>query len=106
MSRLSSNPAPDSSDWRCSHAIQDNEDGVPRCLGNEEADTFPVNPDFRVLTDTKREDGLHALAEEKDAEEPGDIERGGHKREDDYRRTGNPRVPEDAADPGKEEKDA
>ncbi|KAJ1082948.1 hypothetical protein NDU88_003109 [Pleurodeles waltl] len=58
--RLSFNPAQDASDWRCPRGIQEEEDGMPRSLGNDEADTFPENPDVRVPSDTKREDGQHA----------------------------------------------
>ncbi|KAJ1218983.1 hypothetical protein NDU88_006554 [Pleurodeles waltl] len=64
----------------------------------------PVNPDVRVPADTKREDELHASAKEKDAEEPGGIASGGPKKADDDRRTGNPKIPEEAADPEKKER--
>ncbi|KAJ1113547.1 hypothetical protein NDU88_001789 [Pleurodeles waltl] len=102
--RLSFNPAQDASDWRCSRGVQEDEDGVPRCLGNDEAETFPVNLDVSVPADTKREDGLHASEKEKDAEEPGGIASGGPKKADDDRRTRNPGVLEEAADPEKKER--
>ncbi|KAJ1163518.1 hypothetical protein NDU88_003976 [Pleurodeles waltl] len=91
----------DASDWRCPRGVQEDEDGVPRSLGNDEADTFPENPDIRVSSDTKREDGLHTSVEEKDAEEPGSAESGRPKKADDDRRTGNHGVPKEATDPGK-----
>ncbi|KAJ1210365.1 hypothetical protein NDU88_005729 [Pleurodeles waltl] len=45
LSRLSSNAALDTSDWRCSRA---DEDSVTCCRGNKEAGTCPMTPDFRV----------------------------------------------------------
>ncbi|KAJ1189631.1 hypothetical protein NDU88_006375 [Pleurodeles waltl] len=77
---------------------------MPRCPDNDEAATFPVNPDVRVHVDTKREDGLDEGAEQKDAEEPGGTESGGTEKAEDDRRTGNPGVPEEAADPEMKEK--
>ncbi|KAJ1133480.1 hypothetical protein NDU88_011768 [Pleurodeles waltl] len=100
-SRLSFNPAQDASDWRCPRGVQEDEDGVPRSLGNNKADTFPENPDIRVLSDTKREDGLHTSVEEKDEEEPGSAKSGRTKKSNDDRRTGNHGVPKEAADPGR-----
>ncbi|KAJ1123284.1 hypothetical protein NDU88_001755 [Pleurodeles waltl] len=94
----------DASDWRCSRGVQEDEDGVLRCLGNDEADASPVNPDVRVPADTKREDGLHVSVEEKDAEEPGGTASGGPKKTDADIRTGNPGVPEEVADPDKKER--
>ncbi|KAJ1083392.1 hypothetical protein NDU88_003551 [Pleurodeles waltl] len=91
----------DASDWRCPYGVQEDEDGVPRSLGNDEADTFPENPDIRVPSDTKREDGLHTSVEEKDAEEPGSAESSKPKKADYDRRTGNHGVPKEAADPGR-----
>ncbi|KAJ1098660.1 hypothetical protein NDU88_003767 [Pleurodeles waltl] len=99
--RLSFNPAQEASDWRCPRGIQEDEDGVPRSLGINKADTFPENPDIRVLSDTKREDGLHTSVEEKDAKEPGSAQSGRPKKADDERRTGNHRDLKEAADPGR-----
>ncbi|KAJ1163664.1 hypothetical protein NDU88_004119 [Pleurodeles waltl] len=98
-SRLSPNPALDTSDWRCSRT---DEDSVPHCRGNKEADTCTVNPDFRVPAKPNREDGLQADTEEKDAEEPRDTASGEPK--DDDRRTGNTGVPREATDPGVKER--
>ncbi|KAJ1100469.1 hypothetical protein NDU88_005555 [Pleurodeles waltl] len=100
-SRLSFNPAQDASDWRWPCGVPKDEDGVPRSLDNDEADTFPENPDIRVPSETKREDGLHTAVEEKDEEEPGNAESGRQKKADDDRRTGNHGVPREAAYPGR-----
>ncbi|KAJ1192286.1 hypothetical protein NDU88_001597 [Pleurodeles waltl] len=103
-SRLSLNPAQDASDWRCACGLREDKDGVPGFLGNDAADTFPENPDVRVLANTKSEDGLHAAAEEKDAEEPGGIPSSRQKKADNDQRNGNHGVPEEAADPENRER--
>ncbi|KAJ1166396.1 hypothetical protein NDU88_006800 [Pleurodeles waltl] len=98
-SRLSFDPAQDTSDWRCSGSVQDDGNGVHRCPDNDVATSFAVNPDVRVQAETKGEDGLdEGVAEQKDAEEPGGTESG---RPEDDRRTVNP---EEAADPEPKER--
>ncbi|KAJ1177517.1 hypothetical protein NDU88_002772 [Pleurodeles waltl] len=103
-SRLSSNPAQDSSDWRWPRGVSREGDCLPHCF--DDASTSLENPDIRVPSGTKSEDGLHAAVEEKDAEEPGSEENGGNtedqeKKADDDRRNGNSVVPREAADPGR-----
>ncbi|KAJ1129195.1 hypothetical protein NDU88_007566 [Pleurodeles waltl] len=90
-SRLSSNAALDTSDWRCSRAT---EESVPRCRGDKEAGACPMTPDFWIL---KSENGLQLGAKEEDAEEP--EETAGGESEQDERRSGNLVVPREAADP-------
>ncbi|KAJ1210532.1 hypothetical protein NDU88_005895 [Pleurodeles waltl] len=100
-SRLSSNTALDSSDWRCSRTT---EESVPRCRGNQGAGACPMTPDFRIPRVVKGENGLRRGVEEEDedAEEPeetadGELEKPGG-------RPGNPDVPRETADPMQEER--
>ncbi|KAJ1103876.1 hypothetical protein NDU88_001297 [Pleurodeles waltl] len=104
--RLPFNPAQDASDWRWPRGVHEEEDGSPRCLDDDDAGTTLENPDIRVPLRTKREDGLQAAVEEKDAEEPGSEENDGNtadqeKKADDDRRNGNRVVPREAAGPGR-----
>ncbi|KAJ1082879.1 hypothetical protein NDU88_003042 [Pleurodeles waltl] len=81
-SRLSNIPAPDASDWRCPRGIHNGDDGFSRCQDNENRSALE-NTDVRVLTETKREDGLQEGVE-KDAEETdneADAERQGDREE-------------------------
>ncbi|KAJ1118632.1 hypothetical protein NDU88_006821 [Pleurodeles waltl] len=99
-SRLSSNAALETSDWRCSRAT---EDIVPRCHGDQEAGACTMNPDFRVPGKSNTEGGLESgAAEEQDAEEPAETESGEPK--DNDRRSGDPGVPREAADPEEQER--
>ncbi|KAJ1173673.1 hypothetical protein NDU88_005499 [Pleurodeles waltl] len=102
-SRLSFNPAQDASNWRWPRGVHGEEVGLPRCLDDADAGTTLENPDIRVPSGTKREDGQQGAVEEKDAEEPGREENGGNtedqeKKADDDQRNGNSVVPREAAD--------
>ncbi|KAJ1176434.1 hypothetical protein NDU88_001714 [Pleurodeles waltl] len=97
--RLSSNAALETPDWRCSRAT---EDIVPRCHGDQEAGACPINPDFWVPGKSNTEDGLEPGAEEQDVEEPAETESGELK--DNDRRSGDPGVPREAADPEEQER--
>ncbi|KAJ1189793.1 hypothetical protein NDU88_006535 [Pleurodeles waltl] len=80
--RLSNTPAPDASDWRCPRGVHKGDVGLSLCRDNENRSALE-NPDVRVLTETKREDGLQGGveedAEETDSEE--DAERQGDREE-------------------------
>ncbi|KAJ1185383.1 hypothetical protein NDU88_002176 [Pleurodeles waltl] len=97
------NPAHDASEWRLPRSVRGEKDGLPCYLGNEDAGTSLGNPDIRVPSRTKREDGL-PLRDEEDAEKPGRKENGKdtedeeRKEDDDGRRNGNSVVPTEAAD--------
>ncbi|KAJ1216094.1 hypothetical protein NDU88_003700 [Pleurodeles waltl] len=58
-SRLSMNQAQEASKWRLPRRVHGEKDGLPGSLGNEDAGTALENPDIRVPSGTKREDGLH-----------------------------------------------
>ncbi|KAJ1108420.1 hypothetical protein NDU88_005796 [Pleurodeles waltl] len=92
-------PEEDASNWRWPRSAHRDEDCFPRSHDDDEADTFPENPDIQVSSGTKKEDGLHTVGEEKDAEEPGSVENDRKKKTDDNRRTGNHGVHSEAADP-------
>ncbi|KAJ1199392.1 hypothetical protein NDU88_003228 [Pleurodeles waltl] len=64
-SRLSSNAAIDSSDWRCSRAT---EESVPRCRDDKQDGADPMTPDVRIPGMVKRVKGLRQDEEEEDAE--------------------------------------
>ncbi|KAJ1200576.1 hypothetical protein NDU88_004399 [Pleurodeles waltl] len=107
-SRLSMNPAHDASEWRLPRGVCGQKDGFPSSLGKEDAGTSLENPDIRVPSGTKREDGLHG-GDEKDAEKQGRKENGKdtedkEKKEDDSRRNGNSVVPTEAADQERKER--
>ncbi|KAJ1205364.1 hypothetical protein NDU88_000799 [Pleurodeles waltl] len=103
-SQLSNKPAQDASDWRCPRGVHKGDNGLPRFLDDETASTLE-NPDIRVPTGTKREDGLQGDveedAEEADSEEntesPGDRE----EKEDADWRHGNSRGPRGVAEEGR-----
>ncbi|KAJ1137037.1 hypothetical protein NDU88_003450 [Pleurodeles waltl] len=61
-----------------------------------------MNPDIWVPNKLKRENGLEEEAEEQDAEEPGETASDEQKNDD--RRSGNPGVPREAADPEEKER--
>ncbi|KAJ1198885.1 hypothetical protein NDU88_002724 [Pleurodeles waltl] len=98
-SRLSPKAALESSDWRCSCA---REDSVPRCHNDKEAGACPMTLVFRVPGKLKSEDGLDPGAEDQDVEEPAETESG--EPEDNERRSGDPGVPREAADPEEQER--
>ncbi|KAJ1129194.1 hypothetical protein NDU88_007565 [Pleurodeles waltl] len=52
LTKLSSNEALDTSDWRCSRST---EESVPRCRGDKEAGACPMTPDFRIPDEEKSE---------------------------------------------------
>ncbi|KAJ1187201.1 hypothetical protein NDU88_003980 [Pleurodeles waltl] len=56
-----------------------------------------MTPDFWIPGEEKSENGLQRGSKEEDAEEP--EETAGHESEQDERRSGNPDVPREAADP-------
>ncbi|KAJ1119550.1 hypothetical protein NDU88_007735 [Pleurodeles waltl] len=91
------------SEWRLPRGVHGEKDGLPCYLGNEDAGTSLGNPDIRVPSRTKREDGL-PLRNEEDAEKPGRKENGKdtedeeRKEDDDSRRNGNSVVPTETAD--------
>ncbi|KAJ1100097.1 hypothetical protein NDU88_005186 [Pleurodeles waltl] len=97
-SRLSSNAAIDSSDWRCSRAA---EESVPRCRGNKEDGAHPMSPDVRIPGMVKRVKGLQE-GEKEDAEELEETADGGA--EQTVRRAGNLDIPREAADPVEEQR--
>ncbi|KAJ1210809.1 hypothetical protein NDU88_006171 [Pleurodeles waltl] len=108
-SRLSIDPAQDTSDWRWLRGVHGRKDGLPRFLDDEDAGTHPENPDIRVPSGTRGEDRQQEDDEEEDAEEPGSKESGGNheeqeKKVDDDRRHGNSEVPREAAEQGREGK--
>ncbi|KAJ1111559.1 hypothetical protein NDU88_008881 [Pleurodeles waltl] len=107
-SRLSINLAQDASEWRLPRGVHRDEEGLPGSLDDDDAGTALENPDIRVPSGTKREDGLKMTneEEEEDAEEPGREENGKNsedkeKKVDDDRRNGNSVVPTKAADQGR-----
>ncbi|KAJ1153725.1 hypothetical protein NDU88_006483 [Pleurodeles waltl] len=105
-SRLSINLAQDASDWCWPRSVHGEENGLPRSLDDDNAGTTLENPDIRVPSGTKSEDGLQGGDEEEDAEEPGREENGKNtkdqeKKADDDRRNGNSVVPREAADQGR-----
>ncbi|KAJ1084565.1 hypothetical protein NDU88_004711 [Pleurodeles waltl] len=97
------NPAHDASECCLPRGVRGEKDGLPCCLGNEDAGTSLGNPDIRVPSRTKREDGL-PFRDEEDAEKPGRKENGKdtedeeRREDDDSRRNGNSVVPTEAAD--------
>ncbi|KAJ1142364.1 hypothetical protein NDU88_008690 [Pleurodeles waltl] len=107
--RLSINPAEDASEWRLPRGVHGEEESLPGSLDNDDAGTALENPDIRVPSGTKREDGLQrGNEEEKDAEDPGREENSKNtddkeEKADDDRRNGNSVVPTEAADQGRKE---
>ncbi|KAJ1134473.1 hypothetical protein NDU88_000925 [Pleurodeles waltl] len=108
-SQLSIDPAQDASDWRWPRGVHGEEDSLPRSLDDDDAGPTLENPDIRVPSGTKREDGLQGRDEEEDAEEPGREENGKNtedqeKKADDDRSNGNSVVPREAPDQGRKAK--
>ncbi|KAJ1114006.1 hypothetical protein NDU88_002246 [Pleurodeles waltl] len=108
-SRLSIDPAQDTTDWRWPSGVHGGKDGLPRFLDDDDAGTHPENPDIGVPSGTRGEDGQQEQEEEEDAEEPGSKESGRNheeqeKKADDDRRHGNSKVPREAAEQGREGK--
>ncbi|KAJ1188761.1 hypothetical protein NDU88_005518 [Pleurodeles waltl] len=99
----------DASDWRWPRGVHREGDRLPHSLDNDAAGTTLENPDIRVPSGTKREDGLQGTNEKEDTEEPGREENGENtkdqeKKADDDRRNGNSVVPTEAADQGRKGK--
>ncbi|KAJ1087607.1 hypothetical protein NDU88_000774 [Pleurodeles waltl] len=65
-SRLSSNAAIDSSDWRCSRVT---EESVPHCRDDKEDGANPMTPDIRIPGMVKRVKGLRQGEEEEEEAE-------------------------------------
>ncbi|KAJ1092184.1 hypothetical protein NDU88_005296 [Pleurodeles waltl] len=109
-SRLSIDPAQDTSDCCWPRGVHGGKDGLPRFLDDADAGTHPENPDIRVPSGTRREEGQQGRnEEEEDAEDPGSKESAGNheeqgKKVDDDRRHGNSEVPREAAEQGREGK--